>query len=171
MIRHLTLTLVLATAAACGGKQSAPATTTPAQTAESGGPHDGHAMHHEGMPAELTPFHDLLRPRWHAEKGPQRMTHTCTTVPQFAAEADAIAKVTPPTQANADTWTAGTRALAASVANLEATCKANDAAKFDDAFHQVHESFHVLMAAAGMKHEGMGEQAGHGEHSHGDHKM
>ena len=72
MMRDLALILVLA-AAACGGKQSAPATATPTPTEETGG---GHQMMHEGMPAELTKFHDVLAPRWHAEQGPARMSDT-----------------------------------------------------------------------------------------------
>ncbi len=118
------------------------------------------------MPAELTKFHDVLAPRWHAEQGPARMTDTCAAMPQFQSEADAIAKVTPPTPANADTWTAATRALVDAVESLDATCKANDAATFDEAFQQLHESFHALMAAAGAKHEPAEHQHG-GEHQHG----
>jgi hypothetical protein len=159
MIRTLTLAIVLA-AAACGGKKSAPATTTTTQTAEGG---DGQqaAGEHADMPAEMTKFHDVLAPRWHAEKGPKRMADTCAAVSEMKVVADAIAKATPPTKANADTWTAGTRALVASVAELEPVCKANDATKFEAAFHHVHESFHGLMAAAGVGHE---------EHKGGEHK-
>ncbi len=164
MIRTLSLTMVLA-AAACGGKKAAPATETTTQQADG---HEGHEMgEHPNMPAELAKFHDVLAPRWHAEKGPQRMKDTCAAVPEFKIDADAVAKATPPTPANADTWTNGTRALVASVTELETTCQANDTAKFEDAFHKVHESFHVLLAqAGGEKHEG-GE---HHEHEHGEHE-
>lgn len=152
MIRTVSLVFVLA-AAACGGKQSAPA-ATPTTTPEAAA-HEGHQgpEEHKGMTAEMTKFHDVLAPRWHAEKGPQRMKDTCAALPQFKTEADAIAKATPPTKANADTWTTGTRALVDSVNALETTCKANDTAKFDEAFHTVHESFHGLMAQAGVEHE------------------
>jgi hypothetical protein len=160
MIRNLSLTIVLA-AAACGGKKAAPATTATTQQAEGHEGHEGHEMgEHPNMPAELAKFHDVLAPRWHAEKGAQRMKDTCAAVPEFKTDADAVAKATPPTQTNADTWTTGTRALVASVGELETTCKANDTAKFEEAFHKVHESFHGLLAqAGGEKHEG-------GEHEH-----
>jgi hypothetical protein len=165
MIRHLALVFVLA-AAACGGKQAAPATTeTTTQPSEPGAPHAGHeggAMEHEGMPPEMTKFHDILRPLWHAEKGPKRMADTCAAIAELRSTADAVAKATPPTQANADTWTTGTRALVAAVTDLEAVCKANESAKFEAAFGKVHDAFHALMTAAGMKHE-PGE---HGEHKH-----
>lgn len=158
MIRNLTLVIVLA-AAACGGKKSAPATSTTTQTAEA---HEGHeAMEHENMPAEMTKFHDVLAPRWHAEKGPQRMKDTCAAIPQFQADADAIAKATPPEKANADTWASSTKALVESVAGLDSTCKANDAAKFEEAFHKVHESFHGLMAAAGVMPAGAMDEHEH----------
>ncbi|HEX5061777.1 MAG TPA: hypothetical protein VFV99_20560 [Kofleriaceae bacterium] len=156
----MSLAIVIA-AAACGGKKPAPATTTTEQHAEG----EGHGMEHEGMPAEMTKFHDVLAPRWHAEKGPQRMKDTCAAIPEFKADADALAKATPPEKANADTWTASTKALVDSVNGLDPVCQANDAAKFEEAFHKVHESFHATMAAAGMpmeKHEG-GEG---GEHEH-----
>ena len=158
MIRSLSLAIALS-AAACGGKKTAPATaTTTTQPAEAG---EEHKEPHAGMPAEMTKFHDVLAPRWHSEKGPQRMKDTCAALPEFKNAADAIAKATPPEKANADTWTAGTRALVDSVAGLEPPCKANDTAKFEAAFHKVHESFHALMAAAGVEHE-----AKAGEHEH-----
>jgi hypothetical protein len=168
MIRNLAFGLALA-AAACGGKKPAPATTTTTtteqgttgETAAGGGP----MSQHEEMPPEMAKFHDLLAPRWHAEKGPQRMKDTCAAVPDFKSTGDALAKATPPTKANADTWTAGTRALVAAIVDLEATCKANDATKFEAAFAKMHEAFHALMQAAGMHH---GEHQG-GEH--GDHKL
>ena len=168
MIRTLSLIVVL-TAAACGGKKPAPATTTTTPTAEGaeGAGHEGHegGGEHAGMPAELTKFHDVLAPRWHADKGPQRMKDTCAALPEFRADADAIAKATPPEKANADTWTTSTRALVDSINGLETTCKANDTSKFEAAFHKVHESFHGLMAAAGAGEKQDGAKAEH------DHKM
>jgi hypothetical protein len=158
MIRTLTLFFALA-ATACGGGKAAPATSSTTQTAEGAEQHE--MMEHEGMSAEMTKFHDVLAPRWHAEHGPQRMQDTCTAVPEFQADAEAIATATPPEKANADTWTASTRALVDSITTLDAACKANDSAQFEEAFHQVHESFHGLMAAAGMMKEG-----GTGEHEH-----
>jgi hypothetical protein len=166
MIRILSLVFVVSgafSAVACGGKKSAPATTTTTSQAE---PHEEHAggegAEHENLTPELTKFHDLLAPLWHAEKGPQRIKDTCAAVPQFRTAADAVAKATPPTKANADTWTTSTRALVASVNDLETACKTNDTAKFDAAFHTVHESFHRLMEqAGGEKHETAG-----GEHEH-----
>ena len=166
---HKFTLLLLFAAASCGGQKPAPATSTTTQTAEGheGMAHEGQpGMEHEGMPAEMTKFHDVLAPRWHADKGPQRMKDTCAALPDFHTDADAIAKATPPTKANADTWTTATRALVDSVNGLDPVCKANDAAKFEDAFHKVHENFHGLMAAAGMmdeKHEGA---EGGAEHEH-----
>jgi hypothetical protein len=163
MIRMFTFALVLAVG--CGGKKSAPATssTAPAETGGSGG-HQEMAHHedmeHAEMPAEMSKFHDVLAPRWHADKGAKRMKDTCAALPEFHANADALAKATPPTKANADTWTAGTRALVDAVGGLDAPCKANDGAKFEAAFTKVHESFHGLMAAAGMH----GEEGKEGEH-------
>jgi hypothetical protein len=162
MIRTLTLAIVLA-AAACGGKKPTPAqATTPTAQAEG---HEG--SEHEGMPAEMTKFHDVLAPRWHAEKGPQRMKDTCSALADFHADADAIAKATPPEKANADTWTTSTRALVDAVNGLDPICKANEVAKFEDAFQKVHESFHHVMEAGGVGEKHETEAKGpEGEHEH-----
>ena len=148
MIRTLTLALLISVG--CGGKdKAAPATTTTAH--EHAGHEGGEGGEHAGMSPEMTRFHDLLRPLWHAEKGPARMTGACDAVPQFKTESDAIAVATPPEAANADTWTAGTRALVASIKDLEAACKGADNAAFETAFGKMHDAFHALMEA-GMTH-------------------
>ncbi len=139
---------ILFVLAACGSKQPAPATS-----AHSGaGMADDHdaAKMEAGMSPEMKAFHDVLAPRWHAEKGPQRMKDTCAALPDFHADADALAKATPPRGAHADTWTAGTKQLVAAVGELDTTCKANDATSFEVAFQKVHESFHGLLGAAGV---------------------
>lgn len=135
MARLLTIALL----AACGSKQPTPAANPPAHE-EPG---------EKAMPAELEPFHDVLAPRWHAEKGPKRMEDTCAAVPELQKDADALAKVTPPRSTHADTWTTGTKALVEAVAALDKTCKASDATAFEPAFEKVHESFHTLLEASG----------------------
>lgn len=139
--------------AACGSKGKA-APATPPGTNGSGT--ELSAGQHEGEPDNLTPemrkFHDLLAPLWHAAKGPERIKATCAAIGELQANADAIATATPPTTANADKWTEGTRALIAGVTGLADACKSNDAAKFETAFEKVHNAFHSLMAQGGMHH-------------------
>jgi hypothetical protein len=53
---------------------------------------------------------------------------------------------TPPKGAE-DAWTDRAGKLAAALQDLDATCKANDATKFETAFEAVHVSFHGLMEA------------------------
>lgn len=168
MIRTLTFALLIS-AAACGGKdKGAPA--TPASH-EHPGEGSGEMMEHENLSPEMKAFHDLLAPRWHAAKGPQRMQDTCSAIEQFKASADAVAKATPPIPANADTWTAGTRALVAAVEELAKACPSGG--DFEAAFAKVHEAFHSLMmqgAHHGEGHmEGKGGGEGPEEHEHGDH--
>ncbi len=176
MIRTLTLALLIA---ACGGKdKAAPATTPTAHEHEHGEHGDGDA--HAGMTPEMTQFHELLRPRWHADKGPARMTGACDALPQFQSASDAVAKATPPESANADTWTAGTRALVAAIAELDTACKGTDNAAFETAFGKVHDAFHALMEA-GMTHgkgggssdgggpDASGSAGGEHDHHHGEH--
>jgi len=153
MSRTLTFALLLAASACGGGRQPAPATsTTASEHAGSGsGPGPGagpgaEMAEPQGVSAEMTAFHDLLAPRWHAAVGPQRIQDTCGAVEQFKAAADAVAKATPPLAANADTWTAGTRALVAAVEGLAKSCASN--AGFDASFEKVHNAFHALMEQA-----------------------
>ena len=105
--------------------------------------------HHQMSPA-LTKFHDVLSPRWHAEKGAQRMTETCGAIADFQTTAAEVAN----------------KELSDAVAALEATCKANDATAFEPAFEKVHTTFHGLMEASGGGHQEHGDHA-HGEHKHG----
>lgn len=157
MLRTMILALALT---ACGGKSATPA--HPNDDPNWGRPMSDQGNHEEHMPPELAKFHDVLAPRWHADKGAQRVADTCKAIPDFKANADAIAKATPPRTAHADTWTTGTRALVDAVAGLEHVCSNPDqAVGFDEAFAKVHESFHKLLEASGAMHdEG-------GEHEHG----
>jgi cell pole-organizing protein PopZ len=141
---------VLAFVVACGSKQPAPTGPATGSATEQG---EGSAAHPMEMPSEMQAFHDLLAPRWHAAQGAQRMKDTCDAVPQFQSSADAIGTATPPTTANADTWTTATRALAAAVGELATACQGGNMGTFETAFTKVHEAFHALMAAAGA-HEG-----------------
>ena len=103
------------------------------------------------MPPELAKFHDVLAPRWHADK--DRMKDTCAALPEFHAAADVLAKATPPEATHADTWTTGTKQLIDAVGGLDSICRANDANAFEGAFAKVHQSFHFLLAQQGDPHE------------------
>lgn len=166
MIRTLTLALVIS--AGCGGKDKPAPATTPTMAQ---GAHDEHEEggEHAGMSPEMTRFHELLRPLWHADKGPARMKNTCDAVPQLRTESDAIGKATPPEPANADTWTAGTRALVANVSELTTACKGTDNAAFETAFGKVHDAFHALMEAGQTHGKGGGGAAADHDHHHGGH--
>jgi hypothetical protein len=144
MSRNLTLALLIC-ASGCGGTSKPAATTTEQQHEGSAAPEEEHAE----MPAELAAFHDLLAPRFHAAEGPQRLQDTCGAIEQFRSAADAVGKATPPVTANADTWTAGTRALVQAVDELATACTTNDVGTFDAAFTTVHERFEALAAMAG----------------------
>lgn len=150
MTRTLTLAFLVA-AAACGGKDKGSATPPTADHHHAGsGAHSGE--HAGGMHEELTPelkaFHDILSPLWHAPQGAQRITDTCGSLEKLRMAADAVATATPPVSANADTWTAGTRALVTAVAGLEKECTAKDPGRFEAAFAKVHDAFHALMEQA-----------------------
>src|SRR6185437_12318037 len=118
---------ILALLAACASSPPAPA-PAPAPAPE--------PEHHEemNMPPTLAAFHDVLAPRWHAAKGPERMHDTCGAIDELARDADAAAHAQPPAGADARAWTVETTRLVGAVSELGDTCKANDAAKFEDAF-------------------------------------
>ncbi|HEX7704452.1 MAG TPA: hypothetical protein VF403_27120 [Kofleriaceae bacterium] len=143
MIKGIAISLLLV---ACGGKAAEPAKPAPVAETKAGGDE------HEHMSPELAKFHDVLAPRWHAAKGPERMKSTCDAMPDFTSGATAIAMATPPKGAE-DAWTDRAGKLAAALQDLDATCKANDATKFETAFEAVHVSFHGLMEASGGEHE------------------
>jgi hypothetical protein len=157
MKTRLSLVLVLVAAAACGSKKSAPATETMPKT--------GGGEEHANMLPEVAKFHDVLAPRWHADKGPQRMTDTCGAMAEFQANADALTKVATPAGADATTWSTKTQDLVAAVGALDGTCKANDAAAFEPAFEKVHMDFHAVMEASAPA--GAGGEGG----EHHDHEM
>jgi hypothetical protein len=106
------------------------------------------AEHHENLPPELAKFHDVLAPHWHAPEGPDRMTGTCSAIPEFQSNTDALAKAAP--AGDAAKWSAGTKELTDAVAGLKAACAASDAAAFETAFARVHKGFHGL--AEGGEH-------------------
>jgi hypothetical protein len=157
MVRKMILALGLA---ACGSKSPPPA------SAEQGA-HSANGMEMTMSP-ELKKFHDTLAPRWHAEKGPQRVTDTCNAVGQFKSDADAVAKATPPRGANPDDWTSGAKLLVDAVAGLETACTRDaEHTGFDDAFAKVHVSFHHMLEASGGMHMEHMEHMDH--HDHEDH--
>jgi hypothetical protein len=131
--------------AGCGSPSKAPAPTEPAKPAES-------VEHHEmmNMPPEVSKFHDVLAPHWHAEKGPKRMKETCAALPEMSADAEALAKSAAPDGKDPAVWSAATKELVDAVAALKGTCDGNDADGFETAFERVHHSFHALMG----EHEG-----------------
>jgi hypothetical protein len=164
-------------AIACGGtaKQD---TAPPGDTDRTVQTHDMHAARADkpghdaeagenaemaALPPEVKTFHDALAPRWHAEHGPQRMADTCAAIAELHTDAEAIATSTPPPTATPGDWSANATKLTDAVTALGATCKASDAAAFEQAFAVVHNDFHGLLGiAGGMKEEG-GE---HAEHHH-----
>jgi hypothetical protein len=150
MIRVLGLVVLLA---ACGSNKPlfAPADKVPAGSGSgSGSAANEAAEKHEEMatmPPAVKKFHDVLAPRWHQEQGDKRTSDTCSALPDFDSGAEAIAKATPPTTANADTWTTATKALVDAVHGLDTACASKT--DFEAAFAKVHDAFHALLAAAG----------------------
>lgn len=144
MKRTLSIVMFLA---ACGGSPK-----------PAGGP-AGTAHDEKGemanVPPELAKFHDAMAPRWHAAKGPERMTATCGAIAELTADADAVAKATP-AKGDASRWTQEAKELTEAIAALKTTCDAKDAAKFETAFANVHQEFHELLEVVngeGEKHE------------------
>jgi hypothetical protein len=125
---------------ACGGK-SAPAPQPTHQQED----------HHAKLLPELVRFHDVLAPRWHAAKGPERIKATCDAVPEFRARAEDVAKATPPDAANADAWAKGTKLLVTAVGQLGDAC-AQAPDTFELAFAEVHTSFEVLAETTMHEH-------------------
>ena len=100
------------------------------------------------MPPELAKFHDVLAPRWHAAKGPQRMIDTCSALVDLHKGVEGIAKAATPTAAEPRLWRDGTNELDAAVSALAVTCDLRDATAFEPAFERVHNGFHKMLEIA-----------------------
>ena len=178
VMKHRTisaLVMALALAGACKkAAPAAPATVDNGSAAVAVAAPDGSGMrgehgmkgehggeHEMAMPPELTKFHDLLKPLWHAEKGDKRTADTCAAVPALQAQANAVAKSTPDAKADAAKWAAATKELVDATAALKDPCDKKDAAAFEPALKRVHEGFHGALEASGG-----GEGGEHGEHGH-----
>ncbi len=133
-MRTLGLAFACVLATACSKKQDAAPAPAPAADTN-GGDHIKQRAEHEhemaGLPPELSSFHDLLAPHWHAAQGQQRMTDTCAAIGDFKTKADA----------------AKNQPLVDAVAGLATACGGTDLAAFDAAFGKVHDSFHAAMEA------------------------
>jgi hypothetical protein len=157
-----TLLAVALAVVGCGGAKSDPG--GPLESARDGQKHEighrepgkgepGKAEHDEmAMPAPIKAFHDVLAPRWHAARGPQRMADTCAALGEFHGDADAIAAAPAPQGRDAAVWSAAGVQLVDAVGRLDTACKAHDAAGFETAFAQVHERFHAAMEAGAGEH-------------------
>ena len=154
------LAAMIAAAVACGSKPPADSAKPGDSDSPLGRGNQQHAIEDRSSP--LAKFHDTLAPRWHAERGPQRMADTCGAIAQLKTDADAVAASAAPGGADAAAWAAGGKQLATSVAALDDTCKAKDAMGFEQAFARVHDSFHGLMAASGGHRE---DREGHEDHA------
>jgi hypothetical protein len=167
MLRTLTLAMFLA---ACGGKstgpKAAPATHAQGEHGEHGEGDEGKEA--EAMSPEMKRFHDLLHPRWSMPAGPERQKSTCDAIDQLLDATKAIGKSTPPQSTNADSWTAGTRALAKAMLELKMAC--SNGKSFDATFQAVHDAFHALMMQGEHGEGGGGGSRDKGEHAHGEGK-
>lgn len=144
------LTIAFVLLAACGGKKPSEPTMSTKTSDE-----------HGTMMPEIAKFHEVLSPRWHAEKGAKRMTDTCGALAEFHTDADALVATASPAGADAAAWSTKTKELSDAVGALDGTCKANDAQAFEPAFERVHVAFHAVMEASGAKHD---EHADHDDH-------
>jgi len=152
---HKTVLIAVLVVGGCGG--AGQGAGEPLDTARGNQKHDvGHGKGHEGegeMTLEVKMFHDALAPRWHAERGPQRMADTCAALPEFHGDVEAIAKALPPERANPTDWAASVRRLRDSITALDSPCKAKDAAQFEPAFAAVHDRFTALLGMSGEHHD------------------
>ena len=131
--------LLLVFVIACGGSHKSAPAPAPMATEE-----------HEGMPAELKAFHDVLAPKWHAPEGPNRIADACAAAGQFASTADALAHAAAPAKANPQAWKEGSEALVRAVGNFKTQCGSGTPSPgAAGEFQGVHEAFHHLLEQVG----------------------
>lgn len=147
------IVFVVVTAAGCGGKGKSETTADPCKDPCKDGTmehHEGEGHSHEGEEHNLTPemtaFHDVLAPLWHAEAGPDRTSQTCVESGRMLDLANGIQNAPVPERADAGKWELAVRDLMLSITVLQDSCPAEaDGAAADEAFAGVHDAFHGLM--------------------------
>jgi len=150
------MVLVIALAAACGGK--AEQTTTPTDTTATA----THADHHDGLTPELAKVNDVMTAVWHAPAGEQRMTDGCAAVSQLNLNIDELVAAPAPANVDAAAWTAGTTELQSAGQMVLGQCDVKDATAFDRELTRTHEALHALIGLAHGHHEADGTH----EHTH-----
>ncbi|MCC6874700.1 MAG: hypothetical protein IT378_10385 [Sandaracinaceae bacterium] len=145
VVRAGLFALTTTTLAACGGGAAAPEQTASAG-GEEGHHHHGHGPDHDhgAMPAEMSAFHDVLRPVWHGEEGAARAQAACDASASFTERAQAVAGASAPEGIDASAWTAAGANLVAKVQALSTACSA-DPTTAGPALAEVHDAFHALM--------------------------
>jgi hypothetical protein len=163
--------------AACGGSDGGGAAEPTPDTTDGDGhahgdhhdKHDGEHMggehgdkhehadgdkHEHDFPPAMDAFHGVMAPLWHADQGDQRLADTCAKTADFHGAVQGVYDAGAPEGVDASTWDTAFADLAESVNGLEITCNDNpgELEPFQDAFKGVHDAFHALMAAMGMKH-------------------
>lgn len=158
-MRMLGLVLASSLVVGCGGSDTpAPAAPAPAPVAPEAEAHEGHETQegHEGeeahehnFPAEVTAFHDVLSPNWHAEPGDERTEATCRAIGDMRARAVAITAAAAPAGVDATAWSEAASGLVSSVDALGVACNAKGRPDFDATFTALHDQFHVLVELVG----------------------
>lgn len=87
--------------------------------------------HHHQFAKDVSAFHAVLAPLWHAKPGPDRLPNACAKVDEMARLAGEIRS----TDASN---------LVASVAIMKTACESKPN-EVDGAFYDVHEAFHRLI--------------------------
>ncbi len=142
---------VVVTAAGCGGKGKSETTADPCKDPCN----DKMMEHHEGeghegeehnLTPEMSAFHDVLAPLWHAEVGPDRTSQTCAESGHMLDLANDIQNASAPERADSESWANAVRDLMLAITALQDSCPdAANGVTPDDAFAGVHEAFHGLM--------------------------
>lgn len=93
--------------------------------------HDGEhkGEHHRAMTPEVKSFHEVLKPVYHADKGPGRVEQTCSASASLSEKAGPVAN----------------EALTQSVADLATACGAEGRAEVEAKLEIVHDAFHAVM--------------------------
>jgi hypothetical protein len=84
--------------------------------------------HSHDFPHEVSKFHDIMSPLWHAESSKKRMDATCEKISDMKSQAKLIK---------------GANGLTTSLDSLLMTCD-KDIKLFDEAFHHLHDAFHEV---------------------------
>src|SRR5450432_2591893 len=93
---------------------------------------------------ELKKFHDAIVAPVPAAGDEAARADACRGIPSIEANAEALAKASPPSTTDMESWATATKDLREDVASVNAACNAGDLSASQQALSRLHNGFRVV---------------------------